>query len=187
MSLRLRNGAPGSRRRFWGANLGRWLATVAVLVASCLPAAAQLKNESGQEPVNTLERNFFSALRTGDSNAILAYIPAGGVNVGANAQHVSREEIERQLQFHHGLYCKLFDSSCIDTPIQLDNVQRACSYRELLTHSDKVRTAASEMTRSGVQQAVLVARIESKQCPNDKLIDFIFNLHADGWKLFSIP
>jgi hypothetical protein len=34
---------------------------------------------------------------------------------------------------------------------------------------------------------VLVARIENKQCPNDKLIDFIFNLEADGWKLFSIP
>jgi hypothetical protein len=187
MILRLCNGAPGSRPRFCSANLGRWLAAAAVLVASCLPAAAQSKSESSQEPANTLERNFFSALRAGDSSAILSYVPAGGVNVGANAQHVSREEIERQLQFHHGLYCKLFDSSCIDTPIQLDNVQRACSYRELLTHSDKVRTSASEMTRSGVQQAVLVARIENKQCPNDKLIDFIFNLQADGWKLFSIP
>lgn len=187
MSLRLFNGAPGSRPRFWGANLGRWLATTAVLAATCLPAAAQSKSTSSNEPLNTLERNFFSALRTGDSHAILSYIPAGGVNVGANAQHVSRDEIERQLRFHHGLYCKLFDSSCIDTPIQLDNVQRACSYRELLTHSEKVHTTGSELTRSGVQQAVLVARIENKQCPNDKLIDFIFNLHADGWKLFSIP
>jgi hypothetical protein len=100
---------------------------------------------------------------------------------------VSRDEIERQLRFHHGLYCKLFDSSCMDTPIRLDNVQRPCSYRELLTHSEKVHTAASEVTRGGVQQAVLVARIENQQCPNDKLIDFIFNLNADGWKLFSIP
>jgi hypothetical protein len=107
--------------------------------------------------------------------------------VGSNPQHVSRDEIERQLRFHHGLYCKLFDSSCIDTPIQLDNVQRACSYRELLTHSENVHTAASEVTRGGVQQAVLVARIENKECPKDKLIDFIFNLNADGWKLFSIP
>jgi hypothetical protein len=187
MSLRLCNGAPGSRPRFWGANLGHWLAAAAVLVASCLPAAAQSKNESRQEPVNTLERNFFSVLRTGDSNAILSYVPTGGVNVGAGAQHVSREEIKRQLQFHHGLYCKLFDSSCIDTPIQLDNVLRACSYRELLTHSEKVHTSGSELTRNGVQQAVLVARIDNKQCPNDKLIDFIFNLQADGWKLFSIP
>ena len=38
-----------------------------------------------------------------------------------------------------------------------------------------------------MQQAILVARIESKKCPNDKLIDFIFNLNADGWKLFSLP
>ncbi|HUK73964.1 MAG TPA: hypothetical protein VLV47_00650 [Candidatus Bathyarchaeia archaeon] len=168
-------------------NLGRWLAAAAILAACCLPAAAQSKSESSQEPASVLEQKFFSALRTGDSNAILSYIPAGGVNVGANAQHVSREEIERQLQFHHGIYCQLFDSSCIDAPIQLDNVQRACSYRELLTHSENVHTAASELTRNGVQQAVLVARIENKQCPSDKLIDFIFNLHAEGWKLFSIP
>jgi hypothetical protein len=43
------------------------------------------------------------------------------------------------------------------------------------------------MTRNGVRQAVLVARIENRQCPGDKLIDFIFNLQADGWKLFSVP
>ncbi len=137
--------------------------------------------------MTALEQKFFAALRSGDSDAILSYISAGGVSVGSSPQHESRDEVERQLRFHHGLYCKLFDSSCIDAPIQLDNSQRACSYRELLTHSEKVHTAASEVTRGGVQQAVLVARIENKQCPNDKLIDFIFNLDADGWKLFSIP
>ncbi len=164
---------------------------VAVMAAFCLQAVAQSKSESSnpstQEPVTTLERKFFSALRTGDSNAILSYVPANGVNIGADAQRTSREEIERQLRFRHGLYCKLFDSSCIDTPIQLDNAQHACSYRELLTHSEKVRTASSEVTRNGVQQAVLVAQVDNKRCPNDKLIDFIFNLQADGWKLFSIP
>jgi len=157
------------------------------VATACLSAPAQSRSEAAHEPVSTLEQKFFSALRNGDSNAILSYVPADGVNVGPDAKHASRDEIERQLQFHHGLYCKLFDSSCLDTPIQLDNVQPACSYRELLTHSEKVHTAASEVTRNGVQQAVLVARIENKQCPNDKLIDFIFNLHADGWKLFSIP
>lgn len=164
---------------------------VAIAAALGVAAAAQSTTETGKssshEPVSALEQKFFSALRSGDSDVILAYIPEGGVNVGANPQHVSHDEAERQLRFHHGLYCKLFDSSCIDTPIQLDNVQRACSYRELLTHSEKVHTAASEVTRGGVQQAILVARIENKQCPNDKLIDFIFNLNAEGWKLFSIP
>ena len=150
-------------------------------------AAAQSKSASHAESANALERKFFDALRTGDTDAILSYVPESGVNIGAGAARVTRDEIERQLRFHHGLYCKLFDSSCIDTPIQLNNAQRPCSYRELLTHSDKVHTAASEVTRNGVQQAVLVARIQNTQCPNDKLIDFIFNLNADGWKLFSVP
>jgi hypothetical protein len=152
-----------------------------------LPAAAQSNRTPAPESVHALEQKFFAALRAGDADAILSYISEGGVNVGPKAEHASRDEIERQLRFHHGLYCKLFDSSCIDAPIQLDNAQRPCSYRELLTHSENVRTAASEVTRGGVQQAVLVARIQNKQCPNDKLIDFIFNLGADGWKLFSVP
>jgi hypothetical protein len=165
--------------------------TLAAVLLLASWAAAQSKSESSHagdhEPVSVLERKFLAALRAGNSDTVLSYVSGGGVNVGSSPQHVSRDEIERQLRFHHGLYCKLFDSTCIDTPIQLDNAQRACSYRELLTHSEQVHTAASEMTRNGVQQAVLVARIENKQCPNDKLIDFIFNLEADGWKLFSIP
>jgi hypothetical protein len=109
------------------------------------------------------------------------------VDLGPQTQHATRAEVQQQFLAHRGLYCRLFDSSCIDARINLDNSARACSYRELLTHSQKVRTAASAMTRNGVQQAVLVARIENDRCPNGRLIDFIFNLEADGWKLFSIP
>ena len=135
----------------------------------------------------TLERDFFDAVREGNANKVLSYIPESGINLGPQAQHVTRKEIEQQFQSHRGLYCKLFDTSCIEAPINLENSARACSDRELLTHSEKVRTAASEVTRNSVQQAVLVAQVKNDQCPNDKLIDFIFNLNADGWKLFSAP
>lgn len=162
-----------------------------VFIAACSPAVAQStsapEKTSSHEAVATLERNFFAALREGDDRKLLSYIPEGGVDVGTNGHHETRERIEQQFHLHQGLYCKLFDSSCINAPIDLGNSARTCSYRELLTASEKVRTASSEVTRNGVQQAVLVARIENKQCPNDKLIDFIFNLDADGWKLFSIP
>jgi hypothetical protein len=163
----------------------------AIVLASLLPLAAQSGAESSQAGTSAstaaLEREFFSALREGNTKAFLAYVPAEGVNLGSEPQHASREEIEQQFQSHRGLYCKLFDASCIDAPIDLGNSARACSYRELLTRSDKVSTAASEVTRSGVRQAVLVARIKNDQCSNPKLIDFIFNFEADGWKLFSIP
>ena len=134
-----------------------------------------------------LAQDFFAAIREGNAKKVLSYVPKHGVNLGAEAQPVTRAEVEQQFLAHRGLYCRLFDSSCINAPINLDNSARACSYRELLTHSQKVRTAASAMTRNGVQQAVLVARIQNDRCPNGKLIDFIFNLEADGWKLFSIP
>ena len=154
-------------------------------------AAAQSSPASGKSdtsvPASELQRDFFAAIREGDTGKILSYIPERGVSLGPQAQHASRDEIDQQFLSHRGLYCKLFDSSCIDAPIDLHNSSRACSYRELLTHSEKVRTAASEVTRSGVRQAVLVARIKNDQCPNQNLIDFIFNLEADGWKLFSIP
>jgi hypothetical protein len=135
----------------------------------------------------TLEQNFFAALRAGDTAKVLSYIPELGVNVGSDARHVSRKDVEEQFQSHRGLYCRIFDSSCIDMTINLGNSARTCSDRELLTRSDKVRTASSEMMRNGVQQAVLVAETKNDQCSNSKLIDFIFNLDADGWKLFSIP
>ncbi len=123
----------------------------------------------------------------GDADKVLSYIPNGGVNVGSQPRHLERADIEQQFKAKSGLYCKLFDSSCINTKINLGNSLRACSDRELLNHSPKVRIASSEVTRSGVQQAVLVAEVKNDQCSNAGLIDFIFNLDADGWKLFSLP
>jgi len=163
-----------------GILFGSWGA----ISAQSSPAAG--KSDGSLTPT-ALEQDFFVAIREGNARKVLSYIPERGVDIGPQAQHITRAEVEQQFLAHRGLYCKLFDSSCIDAPINLDNSGRACSYRELLTHSQKVRTAASAMTRNGVQQAVLVARITNDHCPNGKLIDFIFNLEADGWKLFSIP
>ena len=149
---------------------------------------ASSPQESGNAPsVKQLEQQFFAALRGGDADKLLSYIPNGGVNVGSQPRHLERADIEQQFKAKSGLYCKLFDSSCINTKINLGNSLRACSDRELLNHSQKVRTASSEVTRSGVQQAVLVAEVKNDQCSNAGLIDFIFNLDADGWKLFSLP
>ncbi len=139
------------------------------------------------QPVSSLERDFLAAIRDGNADKFLSYVSERGFNFGPQAQPMSRDEAQKQLLAHRGIYCKLFDSSCIDAPIKLDASAPPCSYRELLTQSEKVHTAATETTRNGVQQAIVVARIESKTCPNDKLIDFIFNLNADGWKLFSLP
>jgi hypothetical protein len=169
-----------------------WWAIVAVatLVVPRL-AIAQSTSSSDKSAhavsASALERDFFSAIRTGDSNKVLSYIPQPGVNVGPQAKPVSREEIAQQFRSHRGLYCKLFDSSCISATIELDDSRRSCSYRELLTHSKKLHTAASELTRNGVRQAVLLAEIQNDKCPKQKLIDIIFNFEADGWKLFSIP
>ena len=155
--------------------------------AATLCAQSAAPADKPAESSKSLEQSFFAALRAGDAAKVLSYIPELGVNVGSDARHVSRKEVEEQFQSHRGLYCRLFDSSCIDATINLGNSARACSDRELLTQSEKVRTASSEMTRNGVQQAVLVAETKNDRCSNSKLIDFIFNLDADGWKLFSIP
>lgn len=150
-------------------------------------SAATLEKQNQSESAKTLERDFFAAIRNGDAQKVLSYIPEGGVNAGPDAHHLTREEVEQQFQGHRGLYCYLFDSSCMGAAINLGNSKRSCSDRELLTHAEKVRTASSEVTRNGVQQAILVAETKNNQCSNVGLVDFIFNLEADGWKLFSIP
>lgn len=167
-----------------GAALAACSLVFAAAIASAQTAAPA---EKPTESSKALEQEFFSAIRSGDAAKVLSYIPERGVSVGSETQQLSRKEIAEQFKSHRGLFCKLFDTSCIDAAINLGNSLRTCSDRELLTHSDKVRTASSEMTRSGVQQAVLVAEVKNDQCSNAGLIDFIFNLDADGWKLFSIP
>lgn len=130
-----------------------------------------------------LEQKFFGIVRSGDALQFLSYIPENGVNLGRDAEHTTRATIEEQLTHRTGLYCKLFDTACLQASGQTD----ACSYRELLTQSEKVRTASTETTRNHVRQAILVAQVENKKCGGAVLIDFIFNYHQGGWKLFSIP
>lgn len=166
---------------------------IAQLQPGRTPAAAEGGRTSRPEmlqPSSTgvLEHDFFTAIRSGNAKKVLAYVPKEGVNVGANARHLTRAEAEEQLLHQGELYCKLFDSACIKAEVQLDagNVH-ACSYRELLTKSQKVRTAATETTRNNVRQAVLVAEVKNPNCAGVGLIDIIFNDDHDSWKLFSIP
>lgn len=177
-----------SGRRIWRYRLG---VSAALLLGTPCILSAQFSSAPSKpaavSPPSSLERRFFAAIRDGDTQKVIAYIPQGGVNVGPEAQHATYAEVEEQFQAHRGLYCKLFDSSCIEATINVGNSARTCSYRELLSDSQKVRTAASEVTRSGVRQAVLVAQVKNDKCPSQTLIDFIFNLQADGWRLFSIP
>ncbi len=165
-----------------------------VMQATC--AGAQTASTSGtaktpQASISpqtaALERDFFAAIREGSTKKFLTYVPQEGLHIGPQAAPTSRAEIEDQLSHHRGLYCRLFDSSCIDAPIKLDASARACSDRELLTHSEKVRTAASETVRNSVRQAILVAEVKNDQCGGASLIDFIFNDVQAEWKLFSVP
>lgn len=130
-----------------------------------------------------LEKHFFAIVREGDVLQFLSYVPDDGVNLGHDAKPTPRAMIEDQLTHRTGLYCKLFDSACLPKAAGV----QPCSYRELLTQSEKVRTASTATTRNHVRQAILVAEVQNQKCGGAALIDFIFNEHAGGWKLFSIP
>ena len=84
-------------------------------------SASTPEKASQSESSKTLEKDFFAAIRNGDANKVLSYIPKGGVNVGPDVQHLTRQEVEQQFQAHRGLFCNLFDSSCIDAAINLGN------------------------------------------------------------------
>src|SRR5271157_5427180 len=165
---------------------------ICILLLAGLAAAQDASASGTSHPIAAeqpaaLEREFFAAIREGDTKKFLSYVPEQGMNVGSGAERVARAEIEQQFAQHRDLYCKLFDSSCIQSAIKLDASARACSYRELLTRSEKVRTAATEAVRGGVRQAVLVAEVKNDQCSGVGLIDFIFNEGHGGWELFSVP
>ncbi len=171
--------------------LAGWLSATLIVAQDHAASSAKTTSEKSKSHAVSsaqLEKDFFAVVRSGDATKFLTYVSEGGVNAGRDAQHLSHAEVADQLAHHTGLYCKLFDSACIQSEIKLDQSNvRACSYRELLTKSQDVHTAATETTRNGVRQAILVARIKNDNCAGVGLVDFIFNLQSDGWKLFSIP
>ena len=165
----------------------------ALIFAACVSLATvwaqnqKTELKASSESPDKLKQEFFAIIRNGESDKFLSYVSAGGVNVGSTPEHLRRSDVEQQLDQHTGLYCKVFDSSCLQAPINLGNSARACSYREALTHSPNARLAATDTVRNGVHQAILVAQVSNDECPGIKLIDFIFNEQSDGWKLFSVP
>lgn len=175
-----------SNRGLRGALIGMLLVTLGELPLAQAPEKATAPGPRSKSP-ETLKHDFFAVIREGNAEKFLAYVSKDGVNIGSEPQHQTRDEVEQQMRHRRGLYCKLFDSSCIDAPIKLDASARPCSYREILTRSQDAHLAATETVRNRVRQAILVARVDDEQCPDTKLIDFIFNAESEGWKLFSIP
>ena len=186
---------------FWSTQMKTW-PWVLLSLTLCVPVLALAQTTPAKDAPATapatasvpadvspsaLERQFFAIVRNGDALQFLSYVPEDGVNLGRDAQLATRAEIEDQLTHRTGLYCKLFDSSCIQSSAKPDAQAKACSYRELLTQSEKVRTASTETLRNGVRQAILVAEAHNQKCSGPVLIDFIFNYQQGGWKLFSIP
>ena len=165
-----------------------WLCFSGVLATAQTDSGQTASAAKAATPTTSeLEQAFFAILRSGDALQFLAYVPEDGVNLGHDAQPTTRTAIEEQLTRHRGIYCKLFDSSCMAQAAKADAGVQQCSYRELLTQSEKVRTASTTTTRNNVRQAILVAEAQNQKCGGVALIDFIFNHHPGGWKLFSIP
>src|SRR5271157_5085618 len=163
---------------------GLLLASLAAAQDASAPGAS---HPIAAEQPAALEREFFAVIREGDTKKFLSYVPEHTIRTSSYVVRGSQPEIHHQFAQHRDLYCKLFDSSCIQSAIKLDASARACSFREWLTHSEKVRTVATEAVRGGVRQAILVAEVKNDRCSGVGLIDFIFNEDHGGWKLFSAP
>src|ERR1035438_8464493 len=133
--------------------------TSAAAQSASPPGASRTPHASISPQTAALERDFFAALRQANATKFLSYVPEEGLHVGPQAQPLSRAEVEEQLSHRRGLYCKLFNSSCIDTAIKLDTSSRSCSDRELLTRSEKVLSTARETAGNGVLQPLLAPQV----------------------------
>ena len=118
------------------------LVLAAVLLASC---------NRGERPktlditlvTKALDSEWWQRVKKGANEAARAN-PDVRLAVLAPEREVNIDQqvsiLEDQITNQRGVYCKLFDSACIQSEIQLDNsTVHACSYRELLTKSKKVR------------------------------------------------
>jgi hypothetical protein len=74
----------------------------AVCLAQSAPESGP-SHHASSGPTAALKRDFFEIIQRGEADKFLSYVPKQGIDVGAQAEHVSPSEVERQFLHRNGL------------------------------------------------------------------------------------
>lgn len=177
-----------------------WWLTVSYLLlgiqshASCGPRTPQ--KCSRHNLASELERTadqFIDAVKSGESKTFLALVSRQGVVFGVDVPPLSFEMIRTQISRKQGVYCGLFDTSCLR---QGDARERAnlgvpASKEPIYSIREQLRQANSLNVRAGVSRAgaswLGLVTVELRKDLFQSPLEFEFVYEEGRWRLSGLP
>lgn len=158
-----------SRARVRLSNVG-----VFALLWLCPLAAQQKSGRDPADPLIGIANATIEAIKNGNADFLSAIADPGGVFIGIDGPKISRNRFIQQLSEKRGVYCAIFDSSCLD--------RKALSLREILAR-EAVMVEFSKIQGARDQRAVV---LKSKVDPTKILFTIMFSTGGKAWKLQQI-
>jgi hypothetical protein len=151
------------------------------LLLLCPFSSAQRKEnrEDSLDTVIALSENVVGAIRNNDSKFLSATADHAGIFVGVDVDRMSWARFNRELSQRRGVYCVIFDTSCLANQMKNPNV---FSLLEVLLR-EEVKLEVAEIQGALPKKAVAV---RSTTDPNNTLFTLIFRHVGKDWKLQQI-
>jgi hypothetical protein len=130
--------------------------------------------------VQSVAEKALDAIRDNDATFLSRLADPGGVYVGTDAQRMSALRFGRELLEKRGVYCVIFDASCLKG--QSVDSRTRYSLRQILIQQQ----VTMNVTRVGGAPEVRAAVVKKVKGSNEILFTLVFR-HVEGnWKLQQI-
>jgi hypothetical protein len=127
-------------------------------------------------------RKTLDALRNGDSDFLLTVVDRSGIFMGIDTPKMSVARFKEDLAAKRGVYCVIFDSSCLGEKWR-GNSGSPSSIREILLKQPVRMSLPSKVEGAQKVRAVVVCKDDGS---GEVLLTFVFRHAGDNWKLQQI-
>jgi hypothetical protein len=168
------------------------LLTLTFLLATLSATAEPPKQSAAERQLETTTRNLVAALKNGTPASVLPFLSSRGVVLDMDGERASLAEVRRQFARRSGLYCRWFDTPCLQHEIEdqsggvfTQHTSEPRSYRDIIRLAEKTEfTVAIDPDRPSQGSASVC--LHGAKLSNDGagyLLEFGFEHTASGWKL----
>jgi hypothetical protein len=131
--------------------------------------------------VDSVARRTLDALREGDSQFLLTIVDREGISLGIDTPRMSVARFREELVAKRGVYCVIFDSSCLGKNGK--DSGSLSSIREILLKRPSKMSASSKVEGEPRVRTVVVRKADGS---DDVLFTLMFRHEGDNWKLEQI-
>jgi hypothetical protein len=158
--------------------------------AQTQPKAAEcpvsVSRDELQKELSRITFRAIEAIKSGQPERLMPLFSSTGVEVGVDGPKMSLGSIRNEMSGRTGIYCLIFDSSCLATEMNAGRKKAGLSSfdGEILSYRDYL------MKKRPAVRAKLWAisqRCGGSATTEDTYIDLEFQRQVDGWRITAIP